>query len=156
MKLLVLFLFSTLTFSALHAQKGFRHDDAVNQGIRISELDSIYKSAIHTDPKLAVFTDQEAVSKAYVQLLTDLGKFLASKNFEWERTVSGFNRVYFDKDGSIDYFVYSFRGDVLSPYQVSQFDQLLNEFIKNYRFPLQADVKFAQCSPVTYTPKEKK
>lgn len=136
-------------------KKGFLRDKAEMNGVNVAELDSAYKSAIHSNPKLAVFTDQEAVSKAYIQLLTDLGNFLASKNFEWERSVSGFNRIYFDKDGSIDYFIYTFRGDVLSPYQVSQFDQLLNEFIKNYTFPLHADVKFAQCSPVTYSPKSK-
>lgn len=155
MKLLVLCLCSLLALSNLHAQKGFLRDKAEINGISVTELDSTYKSAIHSNPKLAVFTDQEAVTKAYIQLLTDLGNFLASKNFEWEQTVSGFNRIYFDKDGSIDYFIYTFRGDVLSPYQVSQFDQLLNEFIKNYTFPLHADVKFAQCSPVTYSPKSK-
>ena len=155
MKLLTLFLFTTFSISVLSAQKGFRREEAEKNGVRVSLLDSTYKSAIHTDPKLAVFTDQETVSKAYTQLLMDFGQFLVSKNFQWEQPVSGFNRIYFNKDGRIDYFIYQFRGDVLSPSQVSQFDQLLNEFIQQYTFPLHADVKFAQCSPVTYVPKEK-
>ena len=155
MKTTLLVLLSVLTITKLCAQKGFQFQDAGKHNIRVSYLDSTYKSAIHSDSTKAVFKDNEEVAKAYNTLLQDLGNFLYKNGFLWEQTVRGFNRIYFNKDGSIDYFIYTFRSE-LTAEQLSKFNTLLNEFIQDYKFPLSADEKFAQCSPVTYVPKEKK
>ncbi len=135
----------------LFSQKAFPFKDAQLHGVEISELDSLYKSAIHSDSTLAVFQDQEAVMKAYTQLLQDFGTFLYKHDFIWDHNVNSFNRIYFAPNGRIDYFIYTFRME-LSDDQAKRFDELLNQFIAKYRFPLKAKVKFAQCSPVTYTP----
>lgn len=138
-----------------YSQKAFEKNNASKFSIRTTQLDSTYKSAVHSDSTLAVFKNVEEVSEAYRSLLQSLGDFLSKNNFDWEEKTSGFNRIYFDTDGSIDYFVYSFKGTPLTEKQIARFDELLNLFIQDYRFPLQADEKFAQCSPVTYLPKEK-
>lgn len=135
------------------SQKAFEHKNAHNHAIRTTELDSTYKSAIHSDSTLAVFKNQEEVINAYASMLQSLGNFLYKNNFFWNAKTTGFNRIYFDQDGSIDYFVYSFRAGQLTEEQIARFDELLNLFIQDYRFPLTANEKFAQCSPVTYMPK---
>ena len=135
------------------SQKVMTFNESKENNMRTSELDSIYKSAIHSDTSLAVFkTNEEVFIKAYQQLLFDLGKYLKSQNFEWEKTTKGFNRIYFNQDGNIDYFIYSFRPEQLTAEQEKQFDALLKQFVTTYKFPLTVPCKFAQCSPVTYTP----
>lgn len=154
MKTLLLAFFTFLS-TQLEAQKAFQHNDASKYGIRTTQLDSTYKSAIHTDPTLAVFKNIDEVSKAYDKLLQDFGTFLYKNNFYWEQKTTGFNRIYFNADGRIDYFVYSFRGTPMSTEQLGRFNELLNLFIQDYRFPMTATEKFAQCSPVNYAPTAK-
>lgn len=133
--------------------------DAEKQGISISHLDSIYKSAVHVDTLQSVFktdTEQQAMYEAYVKLLQDFGKFLTTNNFKWEKPTKGFNRIYFNSDGTIDYFIYNFSTseDQFSQQKQNEFNRLLNLFIKDYKISVTATTKFAQCSPVNYVPRE--
>lgn len=138
------------------AQQTLRFAEAQSKGLRISRLDSLYQSGIHTDTSLAVFkTNTEAYIDAYQQMLQALGTYLKEHQFEWTRPVKGFNRIYFARNGKVDYFVYQFRPGQLSEEQEQEFDRLLGSFLLNYRFPMEAPVPFAQCSPVTYMPAEK-
>lgn len=139
-----------------YGQKAMHFNEAKNNNIRTSQLDSIYLSGIHSDTSLAVFKNNtEEYVAAYQKLLQDLGKYLKANNFLWEKATKGFNRIYFTMEGKIDYFLYSFRPDQLTAEQEKRFDELLNKFIANYKFPLTAKIKFAQCSQVTYMPQEK-
>jgi hypothetical protein len=135
--------------------------NAEKLGITIHSLDNIYRSAVHSDTSQAVFKTDSAqgeVVKAYTKLLQDLGTFLADNNFKWNKPVKCWNRIYFDCDGTIDYFLYNFLkkninpGDLLSLDQQTEFNRLLNLFIRNYKFSLTAKTKFAQCSSATYMP----
>lgn len=135
--------------------------DAAKQGINMQNLDVIYKSAVHVDTSQAVFkTDQEqqAMYEAYTRLLQDFGKFLTTNNFKWDKPTRCFNRIYFNSDGTIDYFLYNFLTkdvkpeDQLSLDKQTEFNRLLNLFIKDYKISLTATTKFAQCSPSTYMP----
>lgn len=132
--------------------------ETTHKGISIKYLDSIYKSAVFpSDTVRAVFKteeQEEAMHSAYVELLQDLGVFLTAHDFEWGSARLCFNRIYFAPDGSIDYFLYEFKGDNKpSEEKQKEFSQLLNLFIQNYKIPIEADQKFAQCSPVRYMPK---
>lgn len=144
----------TVTLTCLcYGQKAMTFGEAKQNGIRTSYLDSIYQSGIHSDTSLAVFkNNREEYIAAYQKMLQDLGNFLKENDFLWEQATKGFNRVYFDKTGKIDYFLYSFRPDQLTPEKEKRFGELLSKFILDYRFPLTADLNFAQCSPVTYMP----
>lgn len=160
--------FSILLFFHLIAtgqHLGLTIKDAEEKGITIQHLDSIYLSAVHSDTTKAVFrseTEQENLLKAYTQMLNDLGNFLKENDFSWDRPTRCWNRIYFDSTGSVDYFLYSFMTrnvkpeEQISAEKQSEFNRLLNLFIKDYTFPLQARTKFAQCSPVTYMPVSQK
>jgi hypothetical protein len=126
--------------------------DAAMKGLTIDHMDSTYKSAGNKDTSKAVFktdTLQHLMYNAYVNLLKDFGKFLKENNFYWEEKTKCWNRIYFSKDGTIDYFLYNFQ-EQLSLGKEKEFERLLNLFIKNYQIPMTASVKFAQCSPVSY------
>ena len=140
---------------------GMTFQAAEERGIKIGYLDSIYKSAIHADASQAVFktvSEQEAMGQAYVNLVKDFGKFLKENNFKWDEPIRCFNRIYFNSDGTIDYFLYKFisneseQGNQLSQEKEREFDRLLNLFIKDHHILMTANTKFAQCSPVTYMP----
>ncbi len=135
---------------ASRAQMAASFDEAKSSGVRVSLLDSTYKSAVNVDKKKAVFAGKEdKLVESYNGMLQDLGDFLAKHNFKWDTTTRCFNRIYFNKDGHIDFFLYSFKTNISSEKE-AQFKRLLNEFIRQYKFPLHAKVNFAQCSPVIY------
>jgi hypothetical protein len=139
---------------------GLSFQNAEKQGISIKHLDSIYTSAVHSDTSLAVFKtekEQEALQQAYIKLLQDFGKFLSKNNFKWEKPTRCFNRIYFNSDGTIDYFLFNFLGkteDKPAKNIEKEFQRLLNVFISDYKFSLTAKTKFAQCSPTTYMPQK--
>jgi len=130
----------------------FPFEKANEHSILISELEQTYQSAIHTDTTLAVFKskDQEnTLVGAYQKLVKDLHKFLKKNNFYWTKPTRCFQRIYFDKNGKIDYFIYDFKQEVPQD-EKQEFDRLLNEFIQKYEFGAKAPVKFSQCSPIVY------
>jgi NurA-like 5'-3' nuclease len=139
---------------------GSTFQNAEKLGISIKQLDSLYPSAVHTDTTLAVFKtekEQVALQQAYIKLLQDFGKFLSENNFKWEKQTRCFNRVYFNSDGTIDYFLFNFLGkteDKPAENIEKEFQRLLNVFISEYKFSLTAKTKFAQCSPTTYMPQK--
>jgi len=139
---------------------GLTFQDAEKQGISIKHLDNIYTSAVHSDTSLAIFkteTEQDVLLQAYIKLLQDFGQFLSNNNFKWEKPTRCFNRIYFSSNGTIDYFLFNFLGkieDKPTENIEKEFQRILNVFISDYKFPLTAKTKFAQCSPTTYMPKK--
>ena len=147
----LLLLLSSVFFS--YGQKALTFNEAKEQSLSSAHLDSLYASGINSDTTLGVFkNEQEEYIKSYQNLLQDLGKYLKKNNFDWDKPVKGFNRIYFDKSGKIDYFLYNFGPDQLTIKQENRFGELLNGFILEYRFQLSADKNFSQCSRVTYMP----
>lgn len=123
-----------------------------NKGISIEALDKAYKSALHTDSAQAAFSGREQeFIEGYTSFLKDLGKFLKENDFTWEKTTRCFNRIYIDKSGKIDYFLFHFKEEELPLDKQAQFEKLLNRFIEKHQFPLTNAVSFAQCSPVIYS-----
>lgn len=148
----VIFLMS-LFFHSYGQDKVMTFQEAAAQGNSYQHLDSLYKSAVHTDEKLAVFKtpeEQEKLQKAYSKFIQGFAAFLKEHQYQWGKETRCFNRIYIHTDGSIDYFLYNFPKDVMTPEKEKEFRRLLTEFIKTTKFPVTAKEKFAQCSPVKY------
>jgi hypothetical protein len=147
---LVVVFFCTFSIS-VSAQLALSESSAISQGIVVETLDSLYMNGVHTNPDSAVFADKQTqYIKAYYGLLQDINTYLNSNSFRWGGMTRCFNRIYFNEDGSIQYFIYSFEDGEISTEREEEFDQLLNEFIADYRFPLANNKKFSQCSPANY------
>jgi len=139
----------------MRAQEAMSIPAAKEKGIIVEHLDSVYKSALHSEPAKAVFktdAEQQKLIDAYTNFLIDLGEFLRKNNFKWEEPTRGWNRIYMKPDGTVDYFLYSFK--TLPPAKEAEFNRLLNLYLKDHKFGISAPVKFAQCSPVTYPKSE--
>jgi len=149
---LMIFFICLETLGAQNKAMTFR--DAAESGTPYQHLDSIYKSALHSDEKLAVFKtaqEQKHFEKAYVKFLETFAIYLNANNFKWGKETRCFNRMYINNDGTVDYFLYNFAKDQISPEKEKEFDRLLEQFLKTNKFPMKADQKFAQCSPVRYS-----
>jgi hypothetical protein len=81
--------------------------------------------------------------------LQDFGKFLKQNNFTWGQETKCWNRLYFDKDGSVDYYIYNFKSQIEKAKE-EQFKLLFAEYIMTHKINITADKKFAQCSPVRF------
>jgi len=157
--LTIIFFISTTTFGQ---HIGSTYKDAMNQGIKIQYLDSNYKSAVGSDTTGTIFTTdsiQKLMTQAFTNMLQDFASFLYNNNLRWDKPIKTYNKVYFNSDGTIDYFLYNFfrnlkPEDQLSAVNQIEFNRLLNLFIKDYKFPLTSKTKFSQCGSTTYMPKE--
>lgn len=157
MKSIVLTLLLTVTTLSLCAQhQALSFEKADELGISRKQLDSLYQSAVNVDSTQAVFNTTESNKSFisnYYQMLKDIGAFLREKGLIWKENVSLFHRVYFAPDGSIDYYLYTFRGDKSTrpPTQdIELYDRLMKEFVAQYNIGKQADKKFVQCGKVTF------
>lgn len=155
MKIITALLISLLGFSG-HSQVAMSFKDAPQKGIEVKTLDSNYKSAIDSDLQKAVFKTDAEIEKhitAYQEFLMNFGAFLEDNNFKWEENTRAFNRIYMRPDGTIDYFLYQFN-TTIPEVKEKEFNRLLNIYIKDRKFGITANEKFAQCSPVTYPKSE--
>lgn len=153
MKFLPIALLCMMFSQGLVAQKAMTFADAEQKLENYHKLDEEYKSAVHSEVELAVFKsdeEQRTHIESYQLFLQGLGKHLKSNGFEWETSTKCFNRIYFDKDGSIDYFLFHFIEENVPDEKAEQFRDLLEKYISDYRYPVTASVKFAQCGPVRY------
>lgn len=136
--------------------------EAEKKGISFDSLNVIYKSANSLDSTKTVFkTEADMIdgSIAYQNLYDELGKYLKEKGFKWPFATTCFQRIYFNEEGTIDYYLYNFLGE--PPYEVTadqemKFKGILNEFIKNYKFPVKTNGKHSQCGTVVYGLKKDK
>ena len=144
-----------LVCSGIQAQKALAFQVLEAQtGLSLAVLQEKYADGMHSEEERGVFplSEHQAYNQAYQDLMQSLGDYLKQKGLVWPQTTRCFNRIYFNAEGKIDYFLYQFKADCISPELEAQFKQLLSEFIQNYRFPLKAPRAFAQCSPVVYQP----
>lgn len=125
-------------------------NDAHRNGIEMARLDSNYMSGVHVDSTKAAFAGkEEEYFKTWTKMLQDLANYLKKNNFSWGQETNCFNKIYFKSDGSIDYFLYVFSPALVTEKE-NQFNTLLNEFIKTYKFGMRNKVNFSQCGPVVY------
>lgn len=121
---------------------------------KMSDLDTLYRSAVDADPTRSAFGDrQDEFVTNYNSFYRDLNSYLAAHDFVWDDTTRCFNKLYFHPDGRMDKYLYGFRGQVPGEKQ-KRFEELTRDFLKGYRFPMTAPEPFRQCGPSTFLPKK--
>jgi hypothetical protein len=151
-----LFPFALFISTLIYSQKiATTFQNAIDsKGISLEKLDEAYQNALHSDSSKAAFRGREKeFYNGYVSLLNDLGSYLKENNFSWGKTTRCFNRIYINKTGEIDYFLFNFKPGAISKDKEEEFEKLLGAFIQTYQFPMTNEVNFAQCSPVIYADK---
>ncbi len=126
-------------------------DQAKTTGISFTELDSLYPSAAHAMANKGVFSkNQSQFLQEYRNMMQEFGQFLMEHGFKWGGRTSFFQRIYFNNDGTIDYYFVNLDQSQLSAEKKKRFKKLLQKFSANYQFPMKAESNFAQCAPITF------
>ncbi|OKS89270.1 hypothetical protein RG47T_4754 [Mucilaginibacter polytrichastri] len=133
---------------AQHIADSFQH--AESNGYSMQALDKVYKSAVGAGDVVFKGDDEKRLITAYTTMLQDLNKYLNENNFRWNSPVRIFNRVYFEPDGSISYYLVNLKPTGLDEEKQKACINLLSKFIQRYKIKITASSKFAQCSPVIY------
>jgi len=152
MKYIITILLLTISLSVKAQHIAGTFQQAEGTGHSMQKLDEIYPSALHSDSAKAVFKG-EAQTRfliAYKTMLYDLNSYLNKNNFTWGKPTRIFNRIYFQPDGSIDYYLVNLALPGTDTSKAKQFIPLLNQFVQTYKIKITAKTKFAQCSPVMY------
>ncbi len=117
-----------------------------------TSIDSTYRSAIDADSTKAVFGSRtDEVIAAWQVYWNELGGFLRDSGFVWELDTRCLARVYFNAEGGVDHFLYSFRAGTLDEVRQQEFDRLLNEFVAGHSIALKAAEPFSQCGPAVFS-----
>src|ERR1035441_741947 len=132
---------------------GLSFDAANKSGLNWKTIDSTYKVIYYLGDAKAVFNNLLGLvtfQNAYQKMMTDLETFLKQNNFDWKRPyIMVSTQVYFDTDGTIDYFLYCYLKNnpktrlQLPKEKDKEFNRLLNLFIKDYSTNIRINVKFA-------------
>ena len=116
-----------------------------------TSLDSSYRSALHVDSTKAVFGDRkQEFWDAWQDFLGRLGAHLKSNGFRWAQDTQLTTRIYFNPDGTVNTFLYSFPRDHTDLEQQKRFGELLNTFVGGNGIQVVATEGFAQCGPVKF------
>lgn len=149
MKLLLTSLLLTSFFG--YSQTVMPVQEAKQSGI-LTKVEKEYKGALGDDGIFKTEQEQQKHIDAYRNYLLEFGKFLGKNNFKWEETTKGWNRIYMQPDGTIDYFIYSLKD--IPAEKEKEFRRLLTLYVKEHKFGNIAPIKFAQCSSVMYPKSE--
>jgi len=146
MKLLLTTLLLASVFG--YSQTVMPVEEAKQNGLLI-KVEKEYKEALGDNGIFKTEADQQKHIETYYNFLKSFGEYLFKNNFKWEEVTKGWNRIYMNPDGTIDFFLYSFKN--LPAEKEEEFRRLLYEYVKDHKFGNSAQEKFAQCSPVTYS-----
>ena len=126
-----------------------------NYNINTAAVEKLYPSGLES------FGD--TIPQAYLdewrRFLFGMGNALTKAGLEREKDYRLWLRGHYSADGSVEYFFYNFLGqDMPSPEWEAQFQEVMKEYIKTFRFNYPINRKFSQCGSAILEatkPKEK-
>ena len=113
-----------------------------NYNINAAEVEKLYPSGLESFGD----TIPQAYLDEWTRFLMDMGKALEKAGLEREKDYRLWLRGHYSADGSVEYFFYNFLGqDMPSPEWEAQFQEVIKEYIKTFRFNYPINRKFSQC-----------
>ena|ERR1700761_3448224 len=153
MRIIVLTALLFLTVAANAQQRANTFEKAAKNNLTVKQLDKQYANALDADSNKAAFrntADQKKFIGAYTAMLTDLNTYLHKHDFKWEQPTRIVHRIYFEPDGTVDYYLLNLSDTKMNSNKKEKLISLLNQFIAGYKLKTTADKKFAQCGPAIY------
>ncbi|MDB4158058.1 hypothetical protein N9609_01060 [bacterium] len=114
-------------------------------------LDSTYTNLL--DPRNVTESEYKIVTESWSEFHKKVSKFIKEENFKWEvpdSTISIVNRIYFDKNGTIDYYGFKILNPSISAEKNEEFKKVLEKFSKEIKLELKRDKQYAQCGKTKY------
>lgn len=113
-----------------------------NYNINTADVEKLYPSGLES------FSDTipQAYLDEWTRFIIDMGKALTKAGLEREKDYRLWLRGHYSADGSVEYFFYNFLGnDLPLPEWEAQFQEVVKEYIKTFRFNYPINRKFSQC-----------
>ena len=113
-----------------------------NYNIKTTAVEKLYPSGLESFGD----TIPQAYLDEWTRFIMDMGKALKEADMKWEKDYRLWLRGHYSADGSVDYFFYNFLGnDLPLPEWEAQFQEVIKEYIKTFRFNYPINRKFSQC-----------
>ena len=115
------------------------------------KLDSLYLDLLNRE----TVTDsvRKNIFNSWSNFHDKLDDFMKKENFEWEidsLDVKVYQRVYFTKDGEIEYYLYNIKNELVSLEKKVEFGKLIEKFSQNAKFEIMRNEKYSQCGTNVY------
>ncbi|MFT7251234.1 MAG: hypothetical protein ACI9FW_000961 [Flavobacterium sp.] len=114
-------------------------------------LDSTYTALL--DRKNVSKSEYKIVVESWYEFHKKVAQFIKEENFKWEvpdSTITILNRIYFDKSGTIDYYLFRIRKLSVSAEKRTEYQKVLQKFSKEVTLDLKRTEKYAQCGKIKY------
>jgi hypothetical protein len=114
-------------------------------------LDSSYTNLL--DPRNVTESEYKDVKASWSEFHKKVSKFIKEENFKWEvpdSTISIVNRIYFDKNGTIDYYAFKILNPSIPAEKRIEFEKILKKFSKEIKLELKRNEQYAQCGKTKY------
>jgi len=114
-------------------------------------LDSTYLNLL--DPGYSNESEYKTIIKSWTDFHQKVSQFMEEESFKWEvtdSTISIVNRIYFDKNGNIDYYFFRVLTPSITTEKRAKFEKVLQKFSENTKIGLSRESPFAQCGKTKY------
>lgn len=126
-------------------------DDVAIRQLQNRNLDSVYMNLLN--PKNVSDSEYNAVSDSWIEFHKQVSQFIDKENFKWEvpdSTITIMNRIYFDKNGTIDYYAFKVMNPSVSLNKRAEYEKILQKFSRDVKINLQREENYAQCGNIIY------
>lgn len=148
--IIILFISSTSCKEKQKSKVYNLDNKVISEKLKPLKLDDRYANLLN--PQISG-DEFQVIYKSWGEFHTSIGAFVNKENFNWgvaDSTITLVNKIYFDKTGKVDYFLFKVRNENVTNTKKEAYQKLLNKFIKNMRVNLKRDSQFAQCGKVEY------
>src|ERR1051326_3027290 len=153
-KIKSIFVLFMLVSSAMLSQNCMTFQDMEKNGVRMTQLDSLYPNAMKTTTFEGVFPEGKKLKKfdkAWGGFYEELMNYFSKSGLKWEKPTYCFNKIYFDADGNVQYWFFNFMKEDNIPADVqAKYLQGIKDFSKTHQIKIKAGTKFSQCASVTF------
>jgi len=111
------------------------------------------KCANLLDPRNTAEDERTSVINSWSSFHKKVTVFLEQENFKWEipdSTISIYNRIYFNKNGTINYYVFNINNPSVTAEKKAEFEKVLEKFSRDVKLDLKREQEFAQCGKTRY------
>lgn len=119
--------------------------------IKKLELDKHYRNLLI--PQNSTKEEYAEVAKTWRDFHRQIGKIVKENNFSWnvkDSSISVFNRIYFTKNGEVDYYMFKVLNKNVSEEKKAAYEKLLAKHISKVKIDLKRENQYAQCGKVRY------
>lgn len=115
------------------------------------DLDSFYDNLL--DPNNVSENERQEVIESWSNFHKKIVAYLKESQFNWnsdDKSIRINKRIYFEKDGSVNYYVFKIENLKISEETKQEFLKVLKKFVAENKIDYTKDTVFAQCGIVEY------